>query len=112
MLTVTSSVSLQPLASVTVTVYVVVANGFTVIEAVEAPVFQEYVPPPVADKVVLSPEHIVTSGPALTVGSRFTVTVTSSVSSQPLLSIAVTVYVVVDVGEIVMVEELSPVFHR
>ena len=45
------SVSVQPLAPVTVTVYV--PDAFTVVVAVVAPLLQAYVPPPVAVKIML-----------------------------------------------------------
>ena len=52
----------------------------------------------VAVSVTASPEQTLWSAPASTVGSALTVTSTASVLVQPLASVAVTVYVVVDVG--------------
>lgn len=46
------SVLVQPFAPVTVTVYVVVKVGVTVVEAVPAPLLHAYVVPPVALSVV------------------------------------------------------------
>ena len=57
-----------------------------------------YDTPPVAFNEVLCPSQIVTFAPAFAVGDGFTVTITSSVLVQPLLSVTVTVYVVVEVG--------------
>jgi hypothetical protein len=52
--TVALAVAVQPVvALVTVTIYVVVTAGLTVNEAVVAPVFQVYVPPPVAVNTLL-----------------------------------------------------------
>ena len=52
----------------------------------------------VAVSVTASPEQTLWSAPASTVGNALTVTSTASVLVQPLASVAVTVYVVVDVG--------------
>lgn len=65
--------------------------------------------PPIAVEL---PEHIVTFEPALAVGLEFTVIVIDDVPVQPLLSVTVSVYVVVEVGLAVglaTVVELSPV---
>ena len=83
-----------------VTVYVVDVVGFTVCVAPVAPeVTPEphvYVEPPVAVKTTASPEHTV-EGDAdnVTTGAAFEITSTSSVPTQPLPSVPVTVYVVV-----------------
>lgn len=53
--------------------------------------FQLYVPLPVAVSVVLEPEHIETSGPAIAVGRGFTVTDTTASSIHPFPSVMVTV---------------------
>ena len=59
--TVTFAVSVQPLASVAVTKYCVVAVGDTVMGAVVAVLFHTYVVPPLAVKIVFSPLLIVVS---------------------------------------------------
>jgi hypothetical protein len=88
----------QPLPSVTVTVYDPAVE--TVIEAVSAPVLQRYDEPSLAVKTTLPPEQNVVDVAAVivAVGNALTVTVTSSVSIQPLASVPVTVYVVVEEG--------------
>ncbi len=76
-----------------------VADGLTLIEAVVAPPVQRYVPPPLAVRLALAPEHIIPSllvAPDVSVtamdadGSGFTVIVVLAVAVQPL---AVTVTV-------------------
>jgi hypothetical protein len=72
--TVTVSVSTQPLASVPVTVYVVVASGVaTTVEPVvalkPATGLQTYVVAPVAISVALDPLQTVSSLPAFTTGN-------------------------------------------
>ena len=75
-----------------------VADGLTLIEAVVAPPVQRYVPPPLAVRVALAPEHIIPSllVPEVSVtamdadGSGFTVIVVVAVAVQPF---AVTVTV-------------------
>ena len=66
---------MQPAALVTVTVYVVVAPGVTVIPAVVAPVFHKYVPPPVAVKVAEAPTQMGVVGLITGIGNGFTVIV-------------------------------------
>jgi hypothetical protein len=95
-LTVTCAVSEHPFASVTVTVYVVVAEGLaTGLEPVVAlkPVAgpQVYEVPPLALKVTLFPVQIVTLFPALALGNGFTVTVTEADAVQPAASVTITV---------------------
>jgi hypothetical protein len=68
------AVDVQPLPLVTVTVYVAFAVGLTVMAAVVAPLLQEYVPPPVAVKVVLPPLQITDVPVMLAVGNGLTVT--------------------------------------
>ena len=50
------SVSVQPFAAVTVTVYV--PGALTEVPAVVAPLLQAYVPPPVAVKLILVVEQV------------------------------------------------------
>lgn len=73
--------------------------GVTVTTAVVTPVFQEYVPPPVAVRVAGCPVQIVTFDPAFAFGNALTVTVAGSVSVQPFPSVTVSVYVVGVVGD-------------
>ena len=88
--TVTTSVPVQPCASVAVTLYVVVVAGDTRIVAVFSPLLHTYVWPPEAVKVAVLPSQMLWSGPASTVILP-TVTVTSSLSVQPKTSVTVTV---------------------
>ena len=69
------AVLVQPAALVTVTVYVVFVKGLTVIEAVDTPVLQAYVPPPEAVRVILEPIQT-SEGPLIEADGRLlTVTV-------------------------------------
>ena len=114
--TVTDAVSEHPLASVTVTTYVVVAPG--VAEGLETVVLlnplagdQEKPVPPLALSVVELPLHMATPDPAVAVGNGLTVIVTLAVLEQFPLE-TVTVYVVVVVGEALGLETvmlLNPV---
>ena len=70
------------------------------------PVFQRYVPPPVAVRVVFCPLQIVLPAPAFAFGSAFTVTVFGSDAVHPCASVTVSVYVVGDVGEASGLEQL------
>jgi hypothetical protein len=88
----------HPLASDTVTLYVVVAVGLTVILLVVEPLLQIYVLPPPAVSVVLSPRHMIVSPLIVGVGIGFTVMVSFVEAWQPLASDTVTLYVVVAVG--------------
>ena len=96
------AVLVQPLALVAVTVYVVVTLGVTVGEPVKFPGCQAYVVPPVALNCDEAPKQS-TEGlaDALTVGALFTVTVCVAVLVQPFALVAVTVYVVVTLGDTV-----------
>ena len=95
------AVDVQPLVvSVTVTVYNVVAVGFTVIAAVVAPVLQAYVPPPLAVKVALPPLNTLSSfivqeasvsEIAAVGGVVLEVTATDAVAEQPPGLVTVTV---------------------
>ena len=75
--TLTVSKLVQPLTSVPVNTYSVSADGEMVMLGVVSPVDQLYVEAPEAVNVAESPEQIVWSEPAETVG-EFTVTVTLS----------------------------------
>ena len=91
----------------------VVVEGFTVILAVVSPVLHKKSLLPVAVKVILSPEHMVTSSPAFKTRVGLTVTITSSstiVVHSSLLE--VTLNVVVSVGFTVILEVVSPVLHK
>ena len=71
----TMSVATHPKASVPVTVYcppVVSVNPTPLV----TPLFQVYVAAPVPDKVAVPPGHTEKSGPALTGGNAFPVTIT------------------------------------
>ena len=84
--------AVHPLLLVTVTVYVVFANGETEIAAVVGPVFHTYVPPPLAVRVAVAPLQIVTTAGAITAtGNGFTVTVTEAEAVQLLALVTVTV---------------------
>ena len=96
--TTTASVEVQLLASVIVTVYVVVATGVTVTDALVPALPQLYVygvAPFVAlaVKVVDKPAQIVTSAPAFAVGPPVLLTVAVAVAVQPSALVTVTVYV-------------------
>ena len=117
-LTVTCVDAVQPLASVPVTVYVVVEVGLavTVVPVVAlSPVAgdQMYVTAPDAVSVaVCCPTHIAGGAGTEITGSGLTFTVTCVDAVQPLASVPVTVYVVVEVGlavTVVPVVALSPV---
>jgi hypothetical protein len=102
-LTVTDAVFVQPLASVPVTVYVVVAVGNAVGDAHdvhERPVEGDHIydVAPVAASKVDVPLQTKTLAPALTFGFGFTNTTMVSVPVQPLLLVPVTIYVVVVTG--------------
>jgi len=94
------AVAEQLLAFVTVTVYVVVVAGLTVIAAVVAPVLQAYVPPPVPVNVAEVPEQMIPSllvVPEVSatvipaVGKGFTVIVVVELAVQPAALVTVTV---------------------
>jgi len=82
----------HPLALVTVTVYVVVDVGFTVIEAVVAALLQRNDVPPDAVNVDEPPTHIDgLDGVMLHVGAGLTVTVVEHVLLHPFAFVTVTV---------------------
>lgn len=79
------------LASVTVTEYVVVDGGLTVMLAVVSPVLHEKVVPPLAVRVALAPGQMETvAGEIDAVGNGVTFTVRDAVPEHPLPSVAVT----------------------
>jgi hypothetical protein len=80
--TVTDAVPVQPLF-VTVTVYVVVTTGLTMIEAVVPPVLHEYVPPPVAVRVEDPPKQILAGAAVAVALTTFTVTVAQAEAVHP-----------------------------
>jgi hypothetical protein len=93
------SVSVHPFAEVTVTVYVPAAVTFKVAElpTVVDPLLHEYVPPPVAVKlidVVVQVSTVVAGAVIAAVGAvMFCVIVIDSVSVHPFAEVTVTVYV-------------------
>jgi len=82
----------------TTTVYVVVAVGETVSKELVPPVFHEYVPPPVAVRIVEEPAQMLVSPVILATGGAVVLTVTVAVSTHPLASVPITEYEVVVVG--------------
>jgi len=99
---------------VTVTVYVVVEVGLTVIAAVVAPVLQRNDVPPDAVSVVEPPVQIDgLLGVMLHTGTGFTTTVVEQDDVHPFTPlVTVTVYVVVTEGLTVIVAVVAPVLHR
>lgn len=89
-------------------------TGETDVDAVVAPLLQRYETPPEAVSVALAPYAMVTSKPAFATGgdTPAEVTTTASVAVQPAVLVIVTVYVVVVVGETVMLAVVAPVLHR
>ena len=113
------AVPVQPFR-LTVTVYDVVEPGVTVIAAVVAPVFQEYVPPPDAVKVADAPAQMIPSSfvvPEVSVTtiagteSGTTVMVEDVVAVQPF-RLTVTVYAVVEAGVTVIAAVVAPVLQE
>ena len=82
------------------------------IPAVVAPVFQAYVPPPLAVSVVLWPTQMTLVPEMLGVGKGFTVTVLVDEAVHPPAPVTVTVYVVVAPGLTVIAAVVAPVFHK
>jgi hypothetical protein len=80
--------------------------------AVVAPLLQEYVPPPAAVNVVLTPLQITDVPVMLAVGNGLTVTVLVAVEVQPLALVTVTVYVASAVGLTGIVAVVAPVLHK
>jgi hypothetical protein len=110
-LTVTPTVDVleHPLASVPVTVYVVVATGLSVtLDPDKDPGIHVYVEAPPALSVTELPIQIaLEDAAAFTFGRAFTVTITVEVPVHPGPLEPVTVYVVVEVGETVTVVPVS-----
>src|SRR5689334_11950694 len=103
----------HPFASVTVTVYVVVEVGLTVIEAVVAALLHRNEVPPVAVSVDEPPTQIDgLDGVILHVGGGVTFTVAEHELVHPIAFDTVTVYVVVEDGLTVIAAVESPVLHR
>ena len=100
----------QPRLSLTVTEYVVVLPGLTVIEAVLAPVLQAKPEPPDAVNTAELPGHIVTVT-GLIAALPNTLIVRLAEDVQPPAPTTVTVYVVVEAGLTVFIADESPVFH-
>ena len=119
--TVEVAVAVQPMLFVTVTVYVVVEPGVSVIAAVVVPVFHIYETPPepvnVADAPVqILPSLFVVPDVSATVipedGGGGTVMVVVAVPVHPVTSVAVTVYVVVALGDTMIDAAVAPVLHE
>ena len=90
--TVTEQDEVHPLASVTVTVYVVVDAGLTVMAAVVAALLHRNDVPPEAVSVTEPFGHTEgLAGAMLQTGAGFTVTVTEQDEVHPLASVTVTV---------------------
>jgi hypothetical protein len=114
------AVDVHPPLPVTVTVYVVLDTGETVMAAVVAPVLHEYVPPPLAVRLAEPPVQTALSlaVPDASVsvidatGNVFTVINCDAVDVHPPVPVTVTVYVVLDTGETVMAAVVSPVLHE
>src|SRR5688572_450750 len=111
--TVVEQVLVQPLAVVTVTVYVVVEAGLTVIEAVVAPVLHRNDAPPDTERVTEPPTQIDGLDGVIVHGACWlTVTVVEHELVHPFASVTVTVYVVAVVGFTVMAAVVAPVLQR
>ena len=101
------------MASVTVTVYVVVDVGLTVIDAVVAALLHKNDVPP--DAVSVAEPFGQTDGldgDMLHTGAGFTFTVTEHELVHPLASVTVTVYIVVDVGFTVIDAVVAALLHK
>jgi hypothetical protein len=102
----------QPIASVPVTVYIVVTVGVTTSDAVIAPVLHEYVLAPTAVKVAECPTQTALDDfVTVSVGKALTVKLIVSVLTHPFTSVPVTVYIVVMVGLSINDAEEEPVFQ-
>ena len=106
------AVAEHPAAFETVTVYVVVATGATVMEAESRPVLHAKLGPPEAVSVELVPAQVLTvAGVMVAVTAGTTVTLTDAVPLQPTPLVTVTVYMVEAVGATVIVCVAAPVFQ-
>ena len=86
--TLTDAVSVQPLELVTVTVYVALDEGATVMVVLVWPLLHRYVVPPEAVRVWELPMQMVEEDEITGVGSEFTVTVMLVSSVQkPLITV-------------------------
>ena len=104
---------MHPAAFVTVTVYVVVPAGESVIVADVALLFhQEYVPPPLAVSVVLCPVQIFVLPVMVAEGCGFTVMVMGDGTLSHPPTVTVAVYTVVEAGETTIVGLVAPVLHE
>ena len=70
-----------------------------------------YVTPPVATKVVDSPTQIILSPLIEGIGNGFTLTEMEVFALHPLISVAVTVYIVLTVGLTVTEVVFAPLLH-
>jgi hypothetical protein len=99
--------------SVTVTEYVVLETGVTVMLCVNAPVLQEKFVPPEAVSVMLDPlQTDAVGGEMDALNVVVTVTVAEAEAVHPLEAVAVTLYVVVEVGLTVMLALVVPLLHK
>jgi hypothetical protein len=105
------AVPVQPLVLVTVTVYVVVTRGATLMTEVVAPILHTYVPPPLAVRLVLVPEHIAFTPLICAAAVELTVTVRLALFIHPFVLVAVTVYVVVTSGLTVIDADVDPLLQ-
>jgi len=111
----------HPSTFVTVTVYVLLAGGESVIAAVEAPVLHKKPLPPDAVSVALEPAQIILSlmvDPELSVsvitafGKDLTVINVEAVDEQLLASVIVRVKLVFVVGVVFIDDVTAPVLHK
>jgi hypothetical protein len=109
MVTVATAVEVHP-SEAPVTVYEVAVAGVTLIEAVVAPVDQEYVVAPAPVSVAVAPGQTDVELTVVT-GIGFTLIVPTAVEEHPK-EVPVTVYDVVAVGESVIAAVVAPVFHE
>ena len=79
----TESIFLQPLASVSVTLNVLVIAGFMIISEEVSPLFHKKVPIPPTLKVVARPRQILVFGLIVMVGLGLTFTITVSLAVVP-----------------------------
>ena len=101
----------QVFAAVPTTVYDEELPGLTEIFVPVCEVLQEYVEPPFAVNDAACPTQIVAEFTPI-VGTERTVTVAVVLFLQPFASVPVTVYVVFDPGETLMLDPFAPVLHE
>lgn len=88
-------------------------DGETVMEFVAAPVLHENRTPPLAVSVALAPLQIeIAAGKIEATGSGLTFTVREAEAVQPLSSVTVTEYEVLDEGDTVTKFPVAPVLHE